>query len=95
MRANVLIVVILLVAAVAYALDRGVFVGSRRYVMGATATPYLDVIQKECSYLFITGISEFNAPDGQVMAPDAMKNSAAEAAGWAKPDNGYCHIFAR
>jgi hypothetical protein len=77
-----------------YALDRGVFVGSSRYVTGADCCPDLDYIQKRCRYLFVTGISEIDAIDGTVDAPNARKDRFAVTAAMNKPENGYCHLFA-
>ena len=54
---------------VAYALDHGIYVGSAVYIAGADCCPDLDVLQKKCRYLFVTGISEINARDGLVEAP--------------------------
>ena len=76
-----------------YAINRGVYVGSERYVMGAPCCPNTDYIQKRCRYLFITGISEIDAIDGQVGAPNATHDPAALAKAEKMPDNGYCHLF--
>jgi hypothetical protein len=87
------IVAIAVLFGAAYGLDHGVYVGSERYVMGAPCCANADVIQKRCRYLFVTGVSEINAVDGQVMAPNAMHDPNAALAGLQTPDNGYCHLF--
>jgi len=84
---------LLIITLGAYALDRGIYVGSKRYVSGADCCPDLDTIQKRCRYLFVTGISEINARDGQVDAPRARTDKAAQLAALEKPDNGYCRLF--
>jgi hypothetical protein len=78
----------------AYALDRGIYVGSVRYVMGYGFSPDYDFLQKRCRYLFITGISEIDAHDGRVDAPHARTDPAALETALKKPDNGYCRLFA-
>ena len=51
---------------VVYGLNRGVFVGSRSVLLGATCCPELDVVEKQCRYLFITGLSTVEAKNGEV-----------------------------
>ena len=85
----------LFVAFTAFALDHGVYVGSERYVMGADCCPNLDYVQKRCRYLFVTGVAELDAKDGQASAPglrDAEDISGLQEA-LKKPDNGHCHLF--
>lgn len=81
-------------AMAAYALDRGIYVGSERYVMGIEPMPSGDFLQKRCRYLFITGISEIDAHEGRVAAPHARTDPAALETAIKKPDNGYCRLFA-
>jgi hypothetical protein len=86
--------ILTLIGMAAYALDRGIYIGSERYVMGAECCPDLDYIQKRCRYFFVTGVSEIDAFDGQVPAPRARTDaSAREKARWL-PDNGFCRLFA-
>ena len=44
--------------------------------------------------LFICNrISEIDARDGEIDAPNATSDDAARAAALAKPENGYCRLF--
>jgi len=95
MKIGAAIAVVFVLVVAAFSLDHGVYIGSDRVVMGAPCCANLDYIQKRCKFLFVTGVSEIDAPQGQVMAPNAMKSDAAEASGRAKPDNGYCPLFAK
>jgi hypothetical protein len=70
-----------------YGINRGVFVGSKRYVASAECCPDLDTIQKRCRYLFVTGVSEIDARDGVVSAPRANTDQAAFLEAIKKPDN--------
>ena len=80
-RALAIVIAIVLFAIAVYALDRGIYVGSARYVMGYEADfpQDSDFLQKRCRYLFITGISEIDAHEGRVAAPHARS---------------YCRLFA-
>ena len=80
---------------VAYALDRGIYVGSERNLMGygSDSGGNLDYIQKRCRYLFVTGVSEIDAHDGKVAAPRARSDQTALEDALKKPDNGYCRLF--
>jgi len=93
MRRYMLICGILGVIFSIYALDHGIYVGSKRYVWGAPCCPQTDTIRKRCRYLFVTGISEIDARDGEIDAPNATSDDAARAAALAKPENGYCRLF--
>jgi hypothetical protein len=62
-----------------YGINRGVFVGSKRYVASATCCPDLDTIRKRCRYLFVTGVSEIDARDGEVSAPRANTDVTCSA----------------
>lgn len=73
--------VVVLVAG-ALAMDRGVYVGSATYLMGAPIDPGLDFVQKRCRYLFATGVAEIDAEDGQM---SVRLN---------KPAEGHCRLFA-
>lgn len=96
---------IFVIAGAVYALDRGVYLGSEFYTVGAPCCPELDKIQKRCKYLFITGISEVPASDGERSAPGTLMRDGIEPPpGWHEPprdyvkkplarDNGYCRIF--
>jgi hypothetical protein len=84
---------LLVVALAGYGLNRGIFVGSERYVRGAECCPHADFIQKRCRYLFVTGISEIDARDGRIIAPGARTDAAALTAALEHPDNGYCRLF--
>jgi hypothetical protein len=66
-------------AFVAYGLDRGIFVGSDRWVVSGPSWNRMDgheegeyYVQRLCRYLFITGISEIDAPNGRVQV-DVMR----------------------
>lgn len=87
------IILISVAALAAYGLNRGIYVGSERYVGGYSCCPDSDFIQKRCRYLFVTGISEIDANDGLILAPRARSDPSAFAAAAAKPDNGYCRLF--
>jgi hypothetical protein len=76
-----------------YALDRGIYIGSKRYVAGADCCPDSDTLLKRCRYLFVTDISEIDAADGEVDAPRARTDAAAFKRALALPDNGYCRLF--
>lgn len=93
MKPYLVIAVLFVVVLAAYALDRGIYVGSKRYVVGADCCPDVDYIQKRCRYLFVTGISEIDAHDGQMPAPGARRNIAALSTALQKPENGYCRLF--
>jgi len=84
---------LVLIGMAAYALDRGIYVGSKTYIGGADCCPDLDFLQKRCRYLFITGISEINAHDGLTQAPRARIDLASFNAASKKPNNGYCRLF--
>jgi hypothetical protein len=54
MRIAVVLAVVLTIAGAAYALNRGIFVGSRVYqAPGSTGTTYW---YRDCSYLFPSGV---------------------------------------
>jgi hypothetical protein len=57
MKPYLLIIFLFFVAFAFYALDHGLYIGSKRYVAGAPCCPDLDYLQKTCRYLFVTGIS--------------------------------------
>jgi hypothetical protein len=86
--------VLAIIAMAGYAINRGVYVGSERYVSGIECCPNQDVIVKRCLYLFVTGISEISARDGVVSAPRARTERTAMESALKKPDNGYCRLFA-
>lgn len=94
MKVWIVIAIFLLVVFAGYALDHGIYIGSKRYVGGAECCPDLDSIQKRCRYLFVTGISEIDARDGEVSAPRARSDRVALSAALQNPDNGYCRLFA-
>jgi hypothetical protein len=54
MKRYLILAPIAVIAAI-YALNRGIFIGSISYPIGA------DVVQKKCRYLFVTGVSELPA----------------------------------
>jgi hypothetical protein len=76
-----------------YGLNRGIFVGSARYVYGTKGYPESDTIKKRCRYLFVTGVSEIDARDGEVSAPSAGRDQSAFLDAIKKPENGYCPLF--
>jgi hypothetical protein len=87
------ITLLFIVALGVYGLNRGMFVGSERYVFSAECCPDLDTIRKRCRYLFVTGISEIDARDGEVSAPRANTDRTAFKDALKKPENGYCPLF--
>ena len=93
MKLRLTIAGLLILGFAAYALDRGIYVGSKRYIAGAPCCPDTDSFQKRCRYLFITGISEIDARDGVVPAPRAKTDIDAFNAAFEKPENGYCRLF--
>jgi hypothetical protein len=95
MKIGMLIVCLFAFTFVAYALDHGIYVGTHRYLLGAPCCPQSDYIVKACHYLFVTGISEIDAADGFVRAPNAKTDGAALAAGLSEPDNGHCSLFSK
>lgn len=95
MKATWLLAALVAVAMGAYALDRGIFVGSERYVFGAPCCPDTDSIVKRCRYLFVTGISEIAAVDGEVSAPRVTRDPEALRVAMQKPENGHCPLFGR
>lgn len=74
------VVGVVLLCLSVYGLNRGIFVGSENIIMGAPCCPNLDVIQKECRYLFVTGISAIPAKQGQMSIADLLKNSKQKLA---------------
>jgi hypothetical protein len=89
-----LVVALLSVAIFAlYGLDRGIYIGSKRYAVGSLHYPDGDYIQKRCRYVFVTGIAEIDAHGGQVPAPGIYADDAAFDDALKKPDNGYCRLF--
>lgn len=80
MTRYVMIILLAIVILAMYGLNRGIYVGSQRYVSGAPCCPGDDEIQKRCRYLFVTGISEIDARDGSVAAPNAHNDPVALAA---------------
>lgn len=78
-RLAVLALAILVLSALA--LDRGVYVGSTFRLMGAPIAPGLDYFQKRCRYLYVTGVVEIDAEDGQT--PIRLH----------QPARGYCRMF--
>jgi hypothetical protein len=57
-----LIAAVLLAVSAAYGLNRGIFVGSERLLYGPE---HGNIMKTECHYLFITGISKFDAGFGE------------------------------
>ena len=88
-----LLIAIFVVIIAVYGVNRGIFVGSERYAAGATCCPDLDTIKKRCRYLFVTGVAEIDARNGEVSAPRAMSDQAAFLDGLGRPENGYCPLF--
>ena len=72
---------LVVLAVGALALNRGVYVGSTTYLMGAPIDPRHDYVQKRCRYLFITGVAEIDADDGQT--PIRLNTAAG----------GHCRLF--
>ena len=79
LTAPAVVLVALLLGAAIYAIDHGVYVGSVMYQTSPRSGALRFNIMR-CRYLFITGVSEIDAADGQAIAPD-------------KPD-GHCRLFA-
>jgi len=83
-----LLIVLLLIATLAiYALDHGIYIGSTTTTQinnGSGHSPYT-VIQKNCRYLFVTGITEFPAWGG---SSNLRGQQFAN-----EPDSLYCRIF--
>jgi len=74
-------------AAALFALDNGIYVGSKFYIRGATCCPDSDEIVKHCEYFFVTGVSELPAGNGLRISPGARKRNEALAAGkWPEAD---------
>jgi hypothetical protein len=92
-------------AAAIFALDNGIYVGSKFYIRGATCCPDSDEIVKHCEYFFVTGVSELPAANGTRISPGARKRNEALVAGkWPEPDperdsvpvppdQGFCRLF--
>jgi hypothetical protein len=93
MKPGYMLCVLVALAMLAYAVDRGILIGTVRYVEGFEGSPEDDYIQKRCRYLFITGISEIDARDGRVNAPHARTSALARRLADGTPDNGYCRLF--
>jgi hypothetical protein len=93
MKLRLTIAALVILGFAAFALDRGIYVGSKLYVAGADCCPDLDYLQKRCRYLFITGISEIDAHDGTIPAPRAKTDIEAFSAAIKKPENSYCRLF--
>ncbi|HLF58555.1 MAG TPA: hypothetical protein VI732_02895 [Alphaproteobacteria bacterium] len=74
---------LLVVVLAIYGLDHGIFVGTTLYRAGPPpcCPEEGDLITKKCRYLFVTGISEIVAHDGQTYSNHP-------------PYNGYCPLFA-
>lgn len=87
------VIAAIVAASAIYGLNRGIFVGTERYVRGFECCPDAHKIIKRCRCLFITGVSEIDARDGIVQAPRARTDPAALQAALALRDNGYCSIF--
>ena len=95
-RAGVIVLALLAICfAAAYALDRGVYIGSERRVLSYPHDPNGVLIMTRCRYLFVTGISEIDA-SGQVPlvtpSPSVDRKGFLAVAG--EPDNSYCRLFA-
>ncbi len=74
MKLRLTIVALVIFGFAAYALDRGIYVGSDNFLNTAPCCPDTAYFQKRCSYLFVTGISEINAHDGRISVYDVTSD---------------------
>ena len=97
MKPTIVLAAAAVLVTVAYGLDHGIFVGTKRYVLGpAPCCPSENVtLIKRCRYLFVTGVSEIDAEDGRVSAPSPVTDAAAYRDALSKPENGYCRLFGK
>jgi hypothetical protein len=73
MKRYLILAPIAVIAAI-YALNRGIFIGSISYPIGA------DVVQKKCRYLFVTGVSEIPARGSNLDQVPSMRGFRLTAA---------------
>lgn len=72
---------ILAVGSLAYTLDRGIYVGSDNVILGMPCCPGLDTIEKECRYLFVTGISKIYPRESRVTIRDVLSSEMEKLRG--------------
>ena len=64
---------VVVTACLLFALDRGVYVGSDRVILGGSCCDS-GFLQKRCRYLFVTGIFTVPAPEGQTPLAPLVEN---------------------